>query len=405
MNSGRMRIVHLVEAFSGGVKTYLCGVLPELVERGCDVTLVCSLKRAEPGGQKCAAELRDKGVVVHVMEMAQKIRPLRDMPAVFLLWRLLLRNNFSVVHTHCSKAGALGRVAAVLAGVRVIVHSPHCLAFLRCRGRLRRFLFLLCERLLGRFTTRLIAVSRYEAAVAVRMGIVSGDRCVHVSNGLACSRSFEEGTAMTIGVPEDYAVVTCVCRLVEYKGVFRFLEAAQLSRSPQAVFVISGDGPLRKAAEQFVIEHKLGNRVRLLGHVPDIEGLYAISDLVVLCSDAEGQPYVILEAMRAGCAVVATKVAGNAELIVDGQTGRLAEPNAASVASAIDEMLGDKQKRERYAENALAYVKSHHRLEDQVSKLVEIYANCIYSQGKHAKERTRHRESRSKRSFAGQNSL
>jgi glycosyltransferase involved in cell wall biosynthesis len=108
-----------------------------------------------------------------------------------------------------------------------------------------------------------------------------------------------------------------------------------------------------------------------------MESIYAISDIVALCSDAEGQPYLLLEAMRAGCAVVAMGVFGSAELIQHGKTGLLTESTPKSIAAAIDKLLVDKGKRDEYVENAYAYVCRCHSLEKQVSELTQIYESFV----------------------------
>jgi len=391
MNVRRIRVVHIVEGFLGGTSTYVCSVLPQLVKRGFDVTLVCSLERSRSDWRERLLELRESGVKVHVTAMKHGIDLLRDLRSLAALFRFLGRNRFDVAHTHCSKAGALGRVAAVMAGYEAILHSPHCFAFQRGKSRLKNWLSVSVERLLGRVTTRLIAVSQSEAQVALRHGIVPPGRCTWINNGLSANGRLSTclgGSAEAISLRQQFrldanaAVVTTACRLVDYKGIFRFLEAAEICRTPGAAFLVAGEGELQGAVEEFVWRRKLSERVRLLGHVADMNRLYGICDIVVLCSDAEAQPFVLLEAMRAGCVVVATSVVGNRELIWHGRTGLLTDSTAAGVAAAIDALLADGEKRDLYARNAREYFRAHHTLEQQVAKLARTYERCIYN-GKH----------------------
>ncbi|HUW19755.1 MAG TPA: glycosyltransferase [Sedimentisphaerales bacterium] len=385
MGNRPIKVVHILEGFLGGTCTYVCTVLPQLVQKGFDVTLICSLNRCCPDAAERISALRKSGVTVYIIPMYRKINPLNDFRSVAVIRRLLLQNKFDVIHTHCSKAGALGRIAAVLAGRNVVVHSPHCFAFLRCNNRFNRLLYLVLEQLLGRLTSRLVAVSRSEAAIAIRARVVSRGKCNWVENGLANGRVFPSATGfardftgkVSIDLPRDKAVVTTACRLVSYKGIFRFLEAARVSRANDVVFLLAGDGNLKTAAERFIFENRLSNKVKLLGHISNMEQIYAISDIVALCSDAEAQPYLLLEAMRAMCPIVATSVIGNRELIAHDKTGFLAEPTPASIAAAIDQLLADKAKRRAYAENAYIYFCRHHSLEKQISRLTEIYESCI----------------------------
>jgi len=385
MSRNVIKIAHILEGFLGGTSTYVCSVLPQLARKGFDVTLICSLNRRSPDALMRLSILRQNGVKVHIIAMQRNVALFKDVRSFVAILRLLWRGGFDVVHTHCSKAGALGRTAARLTGCRVILHSPHCFAFLRTKGRLKKSLCIVVERLLGRLTTRLTAVSFSEARAALSWRIVPAGKCVTVNNGLngrvvsvpAC-RSQSNSTRQKLGLEQSAQVVATACRLVEYKGVGRFLEAARLCRTPNVVFLIAGEGRLMAAANRFVVENKLDQKVRLLGHVSDMERLYRICDVVVLCSDAEAQPYLLLEAMRARRPIVATAVVGNSELILHCLTGLLAEPKPASIAAALEEMLGDKDKRAWYAENAYAYFCRHHTLSKQVSQLARIYRESVH---------------------------
>ena len=147
--------------------------------------------------------------------------------------------------------------------------------------------------------------------------------------------------------------------------------------------MIAGQGKLSAPAVRFINQNRLDQKVRLLGYVSDMQRLYDISDIVALCSDAEAQPYLLIEAMKAKCPIVATSVIGNNDLISQGKTGLLVRPEAASIAIAIDELLGNKDKANEYAANAYAYFCNHHTLENQVSKLAEIYKSCVYARHRH----------------------
>ena len=385
MHDKTIKVVHILEGFLGGMSTYVCTVLPQLAQKGFDVTLICSLNRSWPDGDTRISELRERGVKVHIIPMYREISPLKDIHSFSIILRLLSKNKFDIVHTHCSKAGVLGRIAAILIGKNVILHSPHCFAFMRCNSRFKKLLYLVLEELLGRLTAKLVAVSRSEAAVAVRSRIVPTHKCAIVRNGLSDGQFFPSTALSTkdltgkasLGLDKDTRVVATACRLVEYKGIFRFLRATKLSRARNAMFLIAGDGKLKASAERFVSENNLSNKVKLLGHVSNMEQIYAISDVIALCSDAEAQPYLLLEAMRAKCPIVATSVIGNKELISHNGTGLLVEPTPASIAIAIDELLANKDRRKEYAENAYAYLCKYHTLEKQISELTELYKSLM----------------------------
>jgi len=176
---------------------------------------------------------------------------------------------------------------------------------------------------------------------------------------------------MNIG--EDQYVVASLCRLVDYKGVFHFLEASNNSKIDNAFFLLAGEGELMDAAKEFIAVHNLSHKTKLLGFIKQVEQIYAIADLIVLCSDAEGCPYVILEAMRAKCPIVATSVIGIKEHIKHDVTGILISPSATDLASQIDSVLSDENKRQHLSTNAYDHFRQNYLLERQISQICHLY--------------------------------
>ncbi|MFC1676512.1 glycosyltransferase [Planctomycetota bacterium] len=380
MQSKPIQVVHIIEGFLGGTSTYFCAVLPQLVQRGFEVTLICSLNRCEPNAPALISKLRDSGVTVHIIPMQREINPLKDIYLLIIILRLLLKNKYDIVHTHCSKAGAIGRIAAVLAGKKIRMHTPHCFAFLRCRNQFGRWIYLTLEQLLGKLTTKFVVVSCSEMDTTIRYHITAGHKCIVVNNSLSrnsVSTKTSDIIKASFGIAKNTRVVSTACRLVDYKGLFRFIEAAKFSRAHDTVFLIAGDGKLKDSIERFICKEKLNSKVRFLGYIPDMESIYAISDIIALCSDAEAQPYLLLEAMRAKCPIVATLVTGNKDLISPNETGVLTDLKSESIAESIDQLLANRKKRREYSQKAYNYFLKHHLLEDQVSKLTKIYKNCI----------------------------
>ena len=286
-----------------------------------------------------------------------------------------------MVHTHCSKAGALGRIAAVLVGARTILHTPHCFAYLRASGGLKRLGFVWLERLLGCITTKLVAVSESEVRAAVTSRIMPLRKCTVVNNGLSpalpvAGPSAKQDAKESFDVGKNRRAVATICRLTEYKGVFKFLEAARKCSGREAMFLIAGDGELAATIRQSVMNNGLTGRAKLLGHVDDVESLYRACDVVVLCSQAEGQAYVLLEAMRAGCAIVATRAPGNTDLIEHGRSGYLTDSDPVRIAGTIDYLLDNEEARRKCGSNARGRFHKNHLLANQIDRLSEVYRYC-----------------------------
>jgi len=385
MNNKKIKIAHIIEGFLGGTSTYLCGVLPQLVQKGFDVTLIGSINRKDENAYAKISTLKASGVKVNLIPMSREINPVGDVYSFIILLKFMLKNRFDIIHTHCSKAGFLGRVAGLFSHAKLRLHNPHCFAFTRCGGKFKKLLYFNVEKLLGKLTTKLIAVSNSEADTAINSHIIPSNKCIVIENGLS-----EESTNLnkllisnnsiskaSLGIQEDTKIVTTVCRLVKYKGILRFLKAAACSNTPDTMFLIAGDGEYKDQAEKYIRENSLGHKVKMPGYISEIDKLYAISDVVTLCSDAEGQPYALIEAMKAKRPIVATSVSGNKDLIRNNETGLLVEPDSQKIANAIDLLLSDKERAEIYAENAYNSFCKNHTLEKQVSKLAETYLSFM----------------------------
>lgn len=373
-----MKIAHVVEAAAGGVLTYLRHVLPALRARGCKVVLIWSRLREDPQLDAVATELRRKSVEIREVPMQREVRPGWDLRAFWRLVGHLRSDGFDLVHSHASKAGVLGRLAAGFLGLPV-VHTPHCFSFLR-QSATRARAYLVLEKLMGRLSDRVAAVSEEEMRTAVESKLVPARRCVFINNALP--RLVDKPAPdprearRLLGLPEDRRIVSMAARLVPEKGVREFIDAARRSRS-DALFVIAGDGPLASEARQAIASQGLERRVLLLGNVARMDALHAASDVAVLLSRAEGQSYFLLEAMQAGRGVVAADAPGIRGLIEHGRTGLLAGSDAGSPHEAVDRLLADEELRRRLGQAARQRVRRQHDLADQAGKLIAVYQACL----------------------------
>lgn len=377
MKRTELKVAHIVEAFTGGICTYFRNVLPALSKEGFEITLICSLERQAQDSFDTLASLQDQGIRIHILPMKRKVKILNDFLAFMRLRKILAVEDFDIIHTHCSKAGALGRLAAFFAGKKTIFYTPHCFAFLRCQNRFQKHLYRWVERMLGQITRQLIAVSKSEAQIAIQNHIVSPEKCTTIYNGLIRNWSENylsvENIKLKHGIPQKARVVVTLCRLTEYKGIRRFLEMAQLSQNKDTTFILAGEGDLRESVERFILKNNLSHKLRFLGFQAHPEELYEIADIVVLCSDAEGLPYTLLEAMFAKRPVVATAVPGNTELISHLETGILAPATSIGLSRAVDYLLSDRSLQTNLANNAYEYCCRQHLLEDQVRQLAKLY--------------------------------
>jgi glycosyltransferase involved in cell wall biosynthesis len=291
---------------------------------------------------RLAATLREAGVsFFEVPCLLRSVDLLNDCRALWHVWRLIRHLRPHIVHTHSSKAGFIGRLAAKLAGVPRVLYTPHGHVFQGyfSSSVTRRFINL--ERLAARWTDRIITLTDAEADQHLAHGIGRPDQFVTIPSGI----DLDAVTAATpTRVVPGGPLIGTVARLVPVKGHAFLVDAAPrvLTEFPTARFVFVGDGEARHGLETRARGLGLGDALLFTGYREDVASLLAGMDVVVLPSLNEGLGRVLVTAMALGKPIVATRVGGVPELLADGEAGRLVPPgDSAALASAICGVLQD----------------------------------------------------------------
>jgi len=279
--------------------------------------------------------------------LTREVHPIKDAQALWQLIRLFRQEQPALVHTHTSKAGVLGRVAAWLARVPVIVHTPHGHVFYGHFGPFRSWLFLQIERVLSVLTDRLIALTEAERQDHLDRAVGEADRFVVVPSGIdreRFGRARVQGKQQPdwFGCPPEALIVGSVGWLTDVKGHEYLIEAvAKLKPDfPSLHLVIIGSGDRHDALLQQSELAGLRDAVHLLGHRDDIEACLAGMDLFVLPSLNEGMGRALIEAMAAGLPVIASRVGGIPAVISHERTGLLVLPgDAGALAEALRRLL------------------------------------------------------------------
>ena len=323
--------------------------------------------------------------------LKRAIAPLADYRAYRELVALFRKIKPHIVHTHSSKTGLLGRMAAAKAKVPVIVHTVHGFAFPATRSRLKRMLFMGCERLGGRYCDGLVCLNSDDETIATRDLHVPSSRVFRVPNGVHLDQ-FQPITDPKTKqkVQEDKfgkgqgPVVLMVGRLWKQKNPCMFVEAAcqLLDQGCQARFFLAGDGPLRKELEQKIQERGYQEQIRLLGWRSDIQELLPASDLFVLPSNWEGLPLVLLEAAACGVPVVATDIAGNRDALLNGETGLLCQKNNPDdLATNIKWLVEDEAMRESMVQKSYAHAVANYDIHHRHDAIMKLYADLLTQKG------------------------
>jgi glycosyltransferase involved in cell wall biosynthesis len=290
------------------------------------------------------------GVRVIVLDdLTRTLNPLRLLRAMRKLYALMREHQPHIVHTHTTTAGFIGRVIARLAGVPIVVHTLHTHPFRGYYNRLQSTLFILLERIGARLSDSIITLSE-----KLRRELIDRHHIAHKNEVIVLPMGFNlrpfaqaerHNGALRARwhIPPDVPLVGIVGRLMAVKNHALFLQVAHRLRErlPNAHFVIVGDGELRATLEAQARALGLTDAVRFIGWWDDMPALYAELDALALTSWNEGTPVPIMEALVAGCAVVATDVGGVSDLLDGGKFGALvragdSEAFAQALAHALE---------------------------------------------------------------------
>jgi glycosyltransferase involved in cell wall biosynthesis len=285
---------------------------------------------AGPGGMldHQARELPARGIPFEtVPHLIRSIRPWNDYRAYRELRRMIRALKPSIVHTHSSKAGVLGRLAAAAERVPVIIHTIHGFGFGAATNKLIRRALLAAERRAARVTTLFIPVSDENMRAGRELGLLNEHNASVVLEGVEL-RPFREATRKpelltSLGIPAGAPLVGMVACFKPQKDPLTFIEAAAKVHAeiPDARFLLIGAGELRPRIEARIAELGLSQIVVLAGWRTDVPELFKLMSVSVLTSLWEGLPRVIPQSLSAQVPVVVTRAGGSPEAVIEGKTG------------------------------------------------------------------------------------
>jgi glycosyltransferase involved in cell wall biosynthesis len=328
------------------------------------------------------AELLSRAGVpwIQVARLRRRASPIADCRALWQLHRRIRGMRVDIVHTHTSKAGFLGRLAARMAGVPRIVHTPHGHVFDGYFSPAATRAYILLERLAARWTDRIITLSDGEARDHLRLGIGRPEQFITIPSGVNLDAvRAASPVSLTSGGP----VIGTVGRLTPIKGLPYLLDAGPeiLRRCPGARFLVVGDGEMRPSLEAQARRLGLGDRVVFAGFREDIPAVIAGMDLFVLPSLNEGMGRVLVMAMALGKPIVASRVGGVPELLGDGKAGLLVPPrDPAALAQAILALLHDRARATALADAGRLRV-PRYGVEAMLEALAKVYRELMERDG------------------------
>ncbi len=353
-----------------------------------DVTLVTGVDNGPEGDLLARARANTRLIVVP--ELGRNINPFADIKALWALYRLIRRGRYHIVHTHSSKAGVLGRIAAKMAGTPIIVHTLHSLVFHDYQPLLINRLWWAVKKICAPMTDHFISVSSIISRKAIAARIAPPEKFTTIYSGMELDwflRAEIDPSAIRreFSIPEDALVVGKIARLFPLKGHDQFLDAAPeiVKRNPGVRFFFVGDGVLydhlRRRAEKLGI---LENCV-FAGLIPRerIPEMISAMDVLVHTSLREGLARVLPQALAMKKPCVSFDIDGAPEVVIPDETGYLVEPDdARGLADAVSRLLADSDLRRRMGEAGRRLVDPAFRAETMVDQISTIYKMLLERQ-------------------------
>jgi len=383
--SAKFKVIHIITRLDKGgsaENTFL--TLKGLDKSRYEVSLIAG--PVDDPSQDRRDQIEESGVrYIQVPQLRRNIHLFYDFTALLKIYRFLKREKPDIIHTHTSKAGLLGRLAARLARVPSIIHTPHGHVFFGYFGALKTKIFILFEKLASRITSKIVALTPREKSDYLSFKVTSEEKLAVIPSGIElhkyqhAPREERSKLRKELGIAEHSAVVGTAGRLVPVKGPQFLLQAFKqvISEHPETYLVFAGDGPLRKSLEKNAVDMDLAKNIIFAGWRDDMARVLSIFDIFCLPSLNEGMGRVLVEAMALGKPVVASDVGGIPDLIIPGKNGFLVPPrNPGELARQILFLIKNREEAAKMGRTGKEMVSAFSD-EIMVKKIAELYEKAL----------------------------
>jgi len=330
------------------LRRFLLPLVDAMKSQAWTVESVCSVGPDTPA-------LRTAGYVVRTVGIARSMNPVSALISTVRLVLLFRSERYDVVHVHTPVAALVGRLAAWIAGVPLVVYTAHGFYFHEGMPVWKRRIFVLLEKIAGFWTDLLFTQSSEDAETAIAEKIMPPNRVLAIGNGVSTARfdlgrgADRTGIRASLGIPDGAFVVGLIGRQVREKGIAEFLQAARRVAmvNPDIWFLVVGERLVSDHADGVMAElsaarNELGERLVVPGLRDDVPEMLCAMDVFCLPSWREGMPRTIIEAMMMARPVIATNIRGSREEVVDEVTGLLVPVRSPeALATAMQRLAQD----------------------------------------------------------------
>jgi glycosyltransferase involved in cell wall biosynthesis len=308
------------------------------------------------------------------MKSLRRELSVKDIIVFWDLYKIIKRYKFDIVHTHSSKTGFLGRIAAKLAGTKKIVHTVHGFPFHQFQPKIVQKVYQTAEKIAGLFCDNLVFVNNTDRDFAIRTGLISKSKAVTIYNGIDSHNVSRQNILQS-----DIITVGCVCRFWEQKNVIDTIKTAikVCSETDIINFVFVGDGEHLSLCEEMVKEAVLEDRIKLPGWQSDAYLWLKKFDVFLLYSKWEGLPISILEAMSIGLPIVASDINGNNELVTKENGFLVSIYNIDKLFEVLTNLPNQKERLTEMGKKSLEIAQGKFGLDRFIKSYLELYEEEI----------------------------
>ena len=372
----KIKILHVITHLPiGGAQDNTLYTVELLDKEKYDISLCCNLdgELVERAKKVEAVKLFD------IPFLGREVSPYRDIRAFLSLYKLFKEEDFTIIHTHSSKAGLLARLAAVLNKTPIVIHTIHGFAFNDFMNALKKNFFIYLEKLLAKWTDVLITVSNLNKKKIIDLNIAHENKIKNIYSGIDLSlftNKRDDEFRKELNLENDHLLLGSVGRLSNQKDPITMIEAFGIISKPfpNAHLALVGDGELKGKILEKIDQLKLNDRIHLTGNKNNPWSVYHSIDLFIMSSIYEGLGRSITEALSCGVPVVCTDVEGVPEIVRDNITGILVPPKDANkLADGIIRTLNDMETAKKMAEEGRRFVKDNFDVNKMVNDIDSLY--------------------------------
>ena len=378
-----IRVLHIITRMivGGAQENTLLSVVGLDAMPEYEVTFLSGIDKGREG--ELLTQARETTRLIVLPEMGRSINPIFDLVTFWKLYKLIKAGRYHIVHTHASKAGVLGRLAAWLAGTPIIVHTLHSLVFHDYQPWIVNRTWWLAKKICAPVTDFFISVSEVISEKAIAAGIAKPEKFRTIYSGMELdwflNAKFDaEKVRKEFGIPLDVPVVGKIARLFPLKGHDQLMDAAPeiVKRIPNVRFFLIGDGILLEHLQERAKEYGIFDNFVFAGLIDRtrIPEMISAMDVVVHTSLREGLARVLPQALAMGKPCVSFDIDGAREVVINDKTGYLVEAfDSMGLADGVVRLLENEELRRQFGENGRRHVDPNFRAEKMVTDISEVY--------------------------------